>query len=134
VGVLGEESIAEAGEESVPGDSGRLPGVSAESWFGATDVTFDPPTELISRYSSLGPLGDLIVLAFEPLDFIESLDLSSLLLNHELLEPGLVSTSASSCIFVTRGGVAVLCWENSVSGGLGGRSSLGMLVDRGGVM
>jgi hypothetical protein len=41
-------------------------------------------------------LGDLIVLAFEPLDFTETLDSLVVLLNHELLELGLVFASSSS--------------------------------------
>jgi hypothetical protein len=109
VGVLGDESCADAGEESVSNVGGLWPVLSAESCFGATDVTFDPTTEPIPEsriwLSSVTPLlsltlGDLIVLALEPLDLTETLDLSSLSLeilpNHEFLELGLASASASS--------------------------------------
>ena len=97
MGVLGDESCAEAGEESVS-TVGRLSGVSAESWFGATDVTFDPAESRFSSVKTLVSLvlGDLIVLAFEPLDLTETLDSFVVLPNHEFLELDRVFSSSSS--------------------------------------
>ena len=97
MGVLGDESCAEAGDESVS-SAGRSPGVSIESWFGATDVTFDPAESRLSSVKTLVSLdlGDLIVLAFDPLDLTETLDSFVVLPNHEFLELDLVFSSSSS--------------------------------------
>jgi hypothetical protein len=77
------------------------------------------------------------VLAFEPFDFADTFDLSSLsffvLPKKEFRELGLGSDSSSSCSFVIRVGVAFLCCENcenSVSGGLGGLPSFVTFAER----
>jgi hypothetical protein len=139
VGVLGDESCAETGEESVS-DACGLPGASAESRSDAPGVRFESITEPMpeSRFSLVKPLmsldfGDLMVLAFEPLDLTEIFESLVVLPNHELLELGLASASTSSWTFVIWVGVSFRCCENSVSGGLGGRSSFGILEERGGV-
>jgi hypothetical protein len=70
------------------------------------------------------------VLAFEVFDLADSFEPSSFLNlpNHELLELGLSSVSSSSRTFDIRVGVAFLCWENSVSGGLGGLPSFAVVA------
>ena len=143
VGVRGDESCAESGDESVSKTGGRFEVTSGSlfSWsrFGATDVTFestpDPMPESRTRRSSAEALssfilGDLIVLAFELFDFIDTFDRVSLiwsfpaiLPNHELLDTDLASASTSSWTFDMRLVLCFLCCEMSVSGGLGGLPS-----------
>jgi hypothetical protein len=139
VGVLGDESWADSGEESVSNGGGCFTGTS---WFflGATDVTLEstpepiPESRIRTSSEEYSPfLGDLMaVLVRDPFDFDDTFDdLSSLfsffdvdLLKEEFLELGLPCSSRSSWSFDIREGVPFLCWETSVSGGLGGRPSL----------
>lgn len=127
VGVLGDESCAESGEEEVSRTGG---------WplLGATDVAFESPRDLVFPCSSSAAKPSslvfdvlTVVLIFEPLDFTDTLDLSSfsffVLPDSEFLELIRDSVSSSSCNFDMRLGVAFFCWENSVSGGLGGLPS-----------
>jgi hypothetical protein len=92
VGVRGDESCAESGDESVSKTGGRFKDTfgSLFSWscFGATDVTFestpDPIPESRTRRSSVEPLpsfilGDLMVLALELFDFTETFERVSLI-------------------------------------------------------
>lgn len=112
------------------------------SRLGATEVTFESTPEPIpeSRTRSSvddkprGNLGDLIaVLALEEfLDFIESLEWSSLSfvgdrLTPEVRELGLSSSASSGTLLILEG-VAFLCCDTSVSGGLGGLPSLGTVA------
>lgn len=139
MGVLGDESCAESGDESDPSSGGRILEGLGCSLLAATDVTFesapDPMPESRSTLfeASFSLFVLLIVLAFEPLDFVDIFDLSSLSLevfpDHEFLELERDSISSSSCSFDMRLGVAFLCCENSVSGGLGGLPSLVSFVD-----
>ena len=108
VGVLGDESSAESGDEEI--DNRRGASGSSGVFLGATEVTFESPDPILASGAnsafafkfqeafSGGTLGDLrAVLAFELLD---TLDLSSCsffaLPNHEFLELGLASSSSSS--------------------------------------
>jgi hypothetical protein len=140
VGVLGDESWADSGDEYVSKGGGLLAESSGCACFGATDVRLESPDEAFaSRPSPIGcdsppsvvgfgnfSLGDFrAVLAFEALDFVDTLDLTSFVRpNQEFLDTGLGSISLSSCSFDFRLGVAFLSCENSVSGGLGGLASL----------
>ena len=126
VGVLGDESCAESGEEYVSNAVGLSTVASGWDFLGATDVTFESirdsvfPSPLCSLFTfspskvASGFLGDLTaVLAFEFLDFTDIFDLTSLSFlvrpKKEFLEPGLDSVSSSSCNFVIRVGVAFRC-------------------------
>jgi len=68
------------------------------------------------------------VLALLVFDFVDNLDFSSksrlTRLCCEVLELGLDSVFKCSWDLVVLLGVSFCCWENSVSGGLGGRLSL----------
>lgn len=133
MGVRGEESCAEAGDESVSNTGGRC-SVREASRFGATDVRLESDSDsflslrtsersldsLFSTLISVLNFGDLIaVLAFEVFDLEDSFDSSSSFLSledrldrelrRELRELGLDSVSTSSCTFVIRDGVAFLC-------------------------
>jgi hypothetical protein len=125
VGVRGDESCAEPGEESVSKAGGRGLESALDSFLGATDVTFestpDPIPESRTRLSSDKPLsmltfGDLIVLAFECLEFTEIFDLRSSSFpildvreKKDVCELGLISVSSSSCTCVIRVGVGFRC-------------------------
>jgi hypothetical protein len=92
VGVLGDESWADSGDEYVSKGGGLLAESSGCACFGATDVRLESPDEAFaSRPSPIGcdsppsvvgfgnfSLGDFrAVLAFEALDFVDTLDLTS---------------------------------------------------------
>ena len=138
VGVLGDESLADSGDEYVSKFGGGC-------FLGATDVRFESPDPTSALSSTLKLLLDSFsgtfrgvfnaVLALEAFDLVDSVDFSSLslfiLLDCEVRELGLRSSSSSSCIFDMRLGVAFLCCERSVSGGLGGLPSLVTLAARG---
>lgn len=138
VGVRGDESCAEAGDEPVSRKGGSGP-----SRLGATEVTFespDPMPESRTRSSVDAPtlclnVGDLIaVLAFDEFfDLVDSLERSSLSFFGDLTPDvrefgrGVSSSAVSSCTLLIRFGVAFLC-DTSVSGGLGGLPSLGTVT------
>jgi hypothetical protein len=127
VGVLGDESCAESGEEYVSKAAGLCSDVSGWGPLGATDVTFestrDPvfpslfPSPFACSPSTVVASGFLdaltAVLAFEFLDFTDTFDLTPLsflvLPKKEFLELGLDSVSSSSCNFVILVGVAFRC-------------------------
>jgi hypothetical protein len=125
VGVRGDESWAEAGDESVS-TTGRA---SCGSFFGVTDVTVDAPesTRSVSVTDSTVGLfvAGIAVLALDFCDLTDSFEPSFSFdrLMDDDLELGL--DSDSSCTFAIRDGVLFCCCENSVSGGLGGRAFTG---------
>lgn len=154
VGVRGDADSRLLCPESVSRPGGRPPDPAATCWgcvrFGAIDVAFesnpdlDCPSSL--RYSSsttsttstLG-LDDFLAVPLDSLDFVDTLDRSSLTTfgrpNHDLSDPrelDLDPLASSSLIFAALAGVEVLlflCADNSVSGGVSGPSLFRLSCD-----
>lgn len=115
MGVAGDESCTEAGDESVSKVGGRW---ASWSCFGATDVTLDSldSSLLALRISSVNAASVVypgVLIAVLAFDLADTLDPSSFtldaLLNQEFRELGLTSDSTSSVTLDIRLGVALRC-------------------------